>query len=185
MVGANLASTGGKRRCITVTDEEEYGGDPPCWAHLFDEETAGVENALQGRAESSDSAGPNTGQGRVVDLAALADSATAPGAIWTRQSEDLDINLLVFASDEGVAEHINGEVDVLVVGIAGAGTVTIDGTRHILSAGQALVIPKNACRSTKGVSAPFAYLTCHRRRAGLRPSRNRDESHSGATSPQP
>jgi len=184
-VGANLASTGGKRRCITVTDEEEYGGDPPCWAHLFDEETAGVENELEGRAESSDSAGPSTGQDQVVDLAALARPATAPGAAWTHESEDLDVNLLVFALGEGVAEHVNDEVDVLLVGITGSGAVTIDGTRQILSTGHAIVIPKGASRSTKGVSAPFAYLTCHRRRAGLRPSRNRDGRYSGATRLQP
>ncbi|MCD6057531.1 MAG: Cupin 2, conserved barrel [Thermomicrobiales bacterium] len=146
-----------------MNDEEEYGGDPPCWAHLFDEETTGMENETKGRAGLSESA---------------ARAATGPGAAWTRQSEDLNVNLLVFAMGEGVAEHVNTEVDVLLVGIAGAGAVTIDETRHILSAGQALVIPKSARRSTTGVSAPFAYLTCHRRRAGLRPSRNRDGSHS-------
>ena len=67
-----------------------------------------------------------------------------PGAIWTQQSEDLNVNLLVFASGEGVAEHVNAEVDVLLVGIAGTGAVTIDGTRQILSAGHAIVIPKGA-----------------------------------------
>jgi quercetin dioxygenase-like cupin family protein len=168
-----------------VNDEEEYGGDPPCWAHLFDEEMTGTENETKGRAGSSESASHHTGAGDIVELAALARAATAPGAAWTHQSEDLNVNLLVFASGEGVAEHVNTEVDVLLVGIAGAGAVTIDETRHMLSAGQALVIPKSARRSTTGVSAPFVYLTCHRRRAGLRPSRNRDGSHSGATSLQP
>jgi quercetin dioxygenase-like cupin family protein len=168
-----------------MTDEQDFGGDPPCWAHLFDEETTGLASETGDRADSSETTVVSTGSGRMVDLAALTRAATMPGAIWTRQSEDLDINLLVFASGQGVAEHVNAEVDVLLVGIAGAGTVIIDGTRHILSAGQALVIPKGARRSTKGVSAPFAYLTCHRRRAGLRPSRNRDGSHSGATTLQP
>jgi mannose-6-phosphate isomerase-like protein (cupin superfamily) len=143
-----------------VTDEEEYGGDPPCWAHLFEEETPAVE---------IETAGPSSGSGQMADLAALACSATAPGAIWTRQSEDLDVNLLVFASGDGVAEHVNAEVDVLLVGITGAGAVTIDGTSHILRAGQALVIAKGARRSTCGASASFAYLTCHRRRGGLWP----------------
>ena len=168
-----------------MNDEEEYGGDPPCWAHLFDEETPGMANETKGRAGLSKSAARHSGAGDVVDLAALARAATAPGAAWTQQSEDLNVNLLVFASGEGVAEHVNTEVDVLLVGIAGAGAVTIDETRHMLSAGQALVIPKSARRSTTAASAPFAYLTCHRRRAGLRPSRNRDGSHSGAMSLQP
>ncbi len=144
-----------------------------------------MENETEGRVGSPDPALLRTGTEEVVDLAAMTRDATAPGAAWTHQSEDLNVNLLVFALSEGVAEHINSEVDVLLVGIAGAGTVFINGTRHILSAGQTLVIPKGARRSTEGVSAPFAYLTCHRRRAGLRPIRNRHGSHSGATSLHP
>ena len=105
----------------------------------------------------------------VVELAALARAATGPGAAWTHQSEDLNVNLLVFASGEGVAEHVNTEVDVLLVGIAGAGAVTIDGTRQVLRAGHALVIPKGANRAIQSQSDPFAYLTCHRRRGGLWP----------------
>jgi quercetin dioxygenase-like cupin family protein len=152
-----------------VIDEEEYGGDPPCWAHLFDEETVGMENELEGRAESSDSAGPSTHQGQVEDLAALTRSATGPGAIWTRQSEDLNVNLLVFAAGEGVAGHVNAEVDVLLVGIAGTGAVTIDGKRQILSPGRAIVIAKGANRGIQSMSNSFAYLTCHQRRGGLWP----------------
>ena len=152
-----------------MIDEEEYGGDPPCWAHLFDEETVAMENELEGRADSSDYAGPSTHQGQVEDLAALTRSATGPGAIWTRQSEDLNVNLLVFAAGEGVAGHVNAEVDVLLVGIAGTGAVTIDGTRQILSPGHAIVIAKGASRGIQSMSNPFAYLTCHRRRGGLWP----------------
>jgi len=107
----------------------------------------------------------------VEDLAALTRAATGPGANWTQQSEDLNVNLLVFASGEGVAEHVNAEVDVLLVGITGTGAVTINGTPQILSPGRAIVIPKGARRSTRGVSASFAYLTCHRRRGGLWPGR--------------
>jgi len=151
-----------------VTDEEEYGGDPPCWAHLFDEETIGLEIGAD-RAGSSETAVPNQCSAQIEDLAALARSATAPGAIWTRQSQDLNVNLLVFPSGEGVAEHVNAEVDVLLVGIAGEGAVTIDGTRQILNAGHAIVIPQGANRGIQSMSDPFAYLTCHRRRGGLWP----------------
>jgi quercetin dioxygenase-like cupin family protein len=154
-----------------TNDPEPEGGDPPCWAHLFDEETTGMENETEDRARASDPALLKTGTEEGVDLAALARAATAPGAIWTRQSEDLNVNLLVFASGEGVAEHINTEVDVLLVGIAGAGAVTVDGTCQILRAGQALLIPKGANRGIRSLSDPFAYLTCHCRRGGLWPSR--------------
>jgi len=152
-----------------VTDEQEYGGDPPCWAHLFDEETADIEIETETRAEPSETAGLSTGLGQIVDLAAVARSATAPGPILTRQSEDLDVNLLVFGSGDGVDEHVNAEVDVLLVGVTGAGAVTIDGTRRILRAGHAIVIPKGTNRGIESLSDPFAYLTCHRRRGGLWP----------------
>ena len=104
----------------------------PCWAHLFDEETIGLETEPEDRAESSETTALGTGPGQMVDLDALVNAATAPGAAWTHQSDDLNVNLLVFASGEGIAEHVNAEVDVLLVGIEGTGAVTIDGTRQIL-----------------------------------------------------
>jgi quercetin dioxygenase-like cupin family protein len=152
-----------------VNHEEEFGGDPPCWAHLFDEETTGIEDETEDRARASDPALLRTATEEGVDLTELARAATAPGSAWTHQSEDLNVNLLVFASGEGVAEHINTEVDVLLVGIAGAGAITIDGTCEILRAGQALLIPKGANRSIQSMSDPFAYLSCHRRRGALWP----------------
>jgi quercetin dioxygenase-like cupin family protein len=70
-----------------------------------------------------------------------------------------------------VDEHLNDELDVLLVGIAGAGVVTIDGQPHPLAAGQAVMVPKGARRSIRAYAERFAYLTCHRRRAGLWPTR--------------
>jgi quercetin dioxygenase-like cupin family protein len=154
-----------------TNDPEPEGGDPPCWAHLFDEETTGMANETEHRAGSSESAAHRTAAGDIVDLAARARAVTAPGAAWTHQCEDLNVNVLAFASGEGVAEHINTEVDVLLVGIAGAGAVTVDGTHQILRAGHALLIPKGANRSIQSESDPFAYLTCHCRRGGLWPRR--------------
>ena len=151
----------GLRRCRSVSDEEEYGGDPPCWAHLFDEGKDGEEPAMTASALGFHTAD-------VVDLVEAAQEAAAQGAVWTRQSEDLNVNLLVFRAGEGVAEHVNVEVDVLLVGIAGVGTVAVNGKREMLRAGQSLVIPKGAKRGTQSLSDRFAYLTCHRRRGHLR-----------------
>jgi len=106
----------------------------------------------------------------VADLAILAHGSAARGPIWTRQSADLSVNLLVFDADDGVVEHVNDEVDVLLVGVAGAGVVVVDGTDHAVGAKQALVIPKGARRAIRAVGGRFAYLSCHRRRAGLWPA---------------
>lgn len=148
-----------------IDDVDPEGGDPPCWAHLFESEWVdGAEPAMTATGPDVDDAG-------IVDLVAIARMAATEGAAWTRRSEDLDVNLLVFAAGEGVAEHVNAEVDVLLIGILGSGVVTMDGAYHVLRAGHVLVIPKGARRSTRSQEGPFAYLTCHRRRGGLWPSR--------------
>ena len=107
----------------------------------------------------------------VVDLAALAQESTIRQPAWAYQSADLNVNLLVWGADEGVVEHVNSEVDVLLVGIAGDGFVEVDGTAHPLRSGQALIIPKGTRRAIRSARGRFAYLTCHRRRAGLWPHR--------------
>jgi quercetin dioxygenase-like cupin family protein len=135
--------------------DEPEGGDAACWAHLLPDAPGDAEPApvVEG-----------------VDLLALAQVATDQGALWSHQSADLNVNLLVFPKDQGVAGHVNAEVDVLLLGIDGEGLVDIDGTAGVLRAGQALVIPKGARRSTRGLSDSFAYLSCHRRRSGLWPT---------------
>jgi mannose-6-phosphate isomerase-like protein (cupin superfamily) len=60
-------------------------------------------------------------------------------------------------------------VDVLVVGVAGSGTVTVDGVPHVLAAGTLVIIPKGAHRAIEGTSERFVYLSCHRRRRRLAP----------------
>ena len=87
----------------------------------------------------------------------------------TLDSADLNINLLVLGAAETIEEHVNSEVDVLIVAIAGQGEIAVDDQRFPLIAGQALVIAKGARRSIRPVSDRFAYLTCHRTRAGLWP----------------
>jgi len=105
----------------------------------------------------------------IVDLAVLAREDVARQPAWVSVSADLNANLLVFDAGGGVPAHVNAEVDVLLVGIAGAGVVEVEGTAHPLRAGQALVIPKGTRRAIRSAGGRFAYLTCHRRRAGLWP----------------
>lgn len=119
-------------------------------------------------------------------VVALAGSALPPGPVWTHEGADLNANLLLFAAGDGVAAHVNAEVDVLLVGVAGDGVVEVDGRPHTLSAGRILVVPKGACRATRAVADRFAYLTCHRRRPGLWPSGlSRPGSPPPATGPAP
>ena len=91
------------------------------------------------------------------------------GAIWSLQgSEDLNANLVRFASGRGVDEHTNAEVDVIFVGVSGSGVITVDGDEHLLSTGTMVFVPKGTRRSTSSTSEGFAYLSIHRRRGPLR-----------------
>lgn len=104
-----------------------------------------------------------------VDLYESLSSGSGAGALWTLQgSEDLNANLIRFRSGEGVGEHVTREVDVLIVGVTGAGHVAVDGHAHALRAGVIVFVPKGARRSTSSGSADFAYLTVHRRRGPMR-----------------
>ena len=132
------------------------GGEPPCWAHLL-EDAAGA-----GSREPAS----------LVDVADLTElsAATIPGVAWSQQSADLNVNLVVFGAGQGVAAHVNTEVDVLVVVLTGEGTLVIDDVHRPIRAGQALVIPKGVSRTLRGSGQGIAYLTCHHRRTGLWPS---------------
>jgi quercetin dioxygenase-like cupin family protein len=105
----------------------------------------------------------------IADLLEIASSAAGRGPVWTHSSEDLNVNLLRFGDGEGVPEHVNAEVDVLLVGIDGEGTVLVDGEVRRLRSGQACIIPKGARRAIWPAGGPFVYLSCHRRRGGLWP----------------
>ena len=106
-----------------------------------------------------------------LELVAAVRAGAERGAVWRHESLDLDVNVVAFGAVEGVAEHVNGEVDVLVVGLSGSGTVEVDGRSYALTPGAVVVIPKGTRRSTRAGDDHVVYATCHRRRAGLVPAR--------------
>jgi mannose-6-phosphate isomerase-like protein (cupin superfamily) len=114
----------------------------------------------------------------LLDLAA-AIAAGGSGAILARESEDLDLNLVRFAAGAGVGAHVNREVDVVLIALAGSGIVRIDEDEVPVAAGNALLIPKNSERAIRSRDdGEFAYLSVHRRRARLMPGPRRgDPSH--------
>ncbi len=103
------------------------------------------------------------------DLPRLARSALGRKPAWSQQSEDLNVNLISCLAGQGIGSHVNEEVDVLLVGIDGEGSVAIDDDWHALSPGRVVIVPKGARRATRCDGDHFAYLTCHRRGVGLRP----------------
>ena len=103
------------------------------------------------------------GEEPVVDLLA----GDGPGPVWGLESDDLNATLLVWPQGAGADEHVNPERDVLVVGIAGSGTVGLDGEEHALGSGTAVLVPKGSARRITAGPAGLRYLTVHRRRGGL------------------
>jgi quercetin dioxygenase-like cupin family protein len=104
----------------------------------------------------------------VADLPALAEGDVPPAGVRWRLDAggDLNANLVSFPAGEGVGEHVNDELDVLMVGVAGAGAVIVDGAAHELRPGAAILVPRGARRATRAGSGRFSYLTVHRRRSG-------------------
>lgn len=110
-----------------------------------------------------------TSEATQVDLRALLEGRSGPGAVWSAASEDLNVNLVVFGEGAGVQAHVNSEVDVLLVGIEGRGRVIVDEVVHVLTAGRVVLVPKGTRRQIRAEGERFAYLTCHRSRPRLWP----------------
>lgn len=124
------------------------GGDAACWAHLFEDAQA-------------------------ADLPAIAAATAVRGPAWTLADRDLNATLMVLDAGQGIPAHTNGEVDVLLVGVAGQGRVTIEGAALPLAAGRVVLVPRGSERSITAGSERFAYLTVHRARPPLLPSPGR------------
>lgn len=116
---------------------EDEGGDAACWAHLFE-------------------------AAQTADLTAIAEATAVRGPAWRLTDSDLDANLLVFDAGQGMESHRNDMVDVLIVGIAGKGSVVIDGSPNPLWSGRTILIPKGSERQIVAETDRFACLSCHR-----------------------
>ena len=89
------------------------------------------------------------------------------GPLWGTASEDLNATLLVWPAGHVVAEHVNAELDVLLVALQGSAAVTVDGREHALRADHALLVPKGAARTIRAGAGGVRYLSVHRRRGPL------------------
>ena len=104
----------------------------------------------------------------IVDLYEELATGEGAGVVWSlEQGDDINVNLVRFPAGRGVSEHVNEELDVLVVGVSGSGLVEVDGYEHYVRAGTVAFVPKGTRRSTRSESGDFAYLTVHRRRGPL------------------
>jgi mannose-6-phosphate isomerase-like protein (cupin superfamily) len=103
-----------------------------------------------------------------VDGAAL-DRCGTSGAVWSLpHGGDLDANVVVVKAGGSVLAHVNPEVDVLLVVVAGSGTIEVDGEVHLLARNRIVHIPKATSRTIEAsTDEPLVYVTVHRSRGRL------------------
>jgi quercetin dioxygenase-like cupin family protein len=138
-----------------MSDDGDLGGESACWAHFLDEldvrdGSGGVGDGLAG-----------------VDLATL-DRSGSSGAVWSLpHGGDLDANAVWLQPDDTIREHVNDEVDVLVVVWSGTGELTVDGRALPLRPGVVASVERGARRGIRADGDGLTYLSVHRRRDGL------------------
>jgi quercetin dioxygenase-like cupin family protein len=104
-----------------------------------------------------------------VDLFAV-DRLGPDGVVWSLpRGGDLDANLVQLAAGVAMDPHVNSDLDVLLVGVSGGGSATVDGARYALRAGTVVAVPKEANRQIAAeATSELVYLTVHAARLGLR-----------------
>lgn len=105
------------------------------------------------------------GQVLVADLAGVKVTG-ASGVAWSLDSPQLNANLVTIQSGDQIDEHVNNEVDVLMVAESGAGEIVIDGEVASVGPASVILIPRGARRLIRSATG-LAYYSIHQRRSGL------------------
>ncbi len=106
-----------------------------------------------------------SGEVLVADLSEVS-LAGASGVIWGLDSPQLNANLVKLDADNVIDDHVNTDLDVLLVVQAGDGSVTIDGRVHDVAADSVVLIPAGTSRSIRA-RRRLLYFSIHHRREGL------------------
>jgi quercetin dioxygenase-like cupin family protein len=105
----------------------------------------------------------------VIKVADALRESQPSGPVYSVNSEQMNVNLLRLADGESIPQHINDEVDVLVVIMQGTCKLIVDNEMTVLRTGMAALVPRGRLRALRCTMGPLVYLTCHRRRGPLMP----------------
>lgn len=138
-------------------------------------------------APSPAAPGPDTGPGptanapsgpavapvprRLCDVQALAaDPPEKAGAMWSlgESGRQLDANVVHLPPGGSVGVHTERDLDVLLLVVAGDGTLGTTGEPEPLTAGALMWLPSGSTRSLDAGPDGLSYVTVHRRRPGMR-----------------
>jgi quercetin dioxygenase-like cupin family protein len=106
----------------------------------------------------------------LTDVHTLAGASDVPaGARWTlaEPGRQLDANLIHLPAGQRIDTHTEPDLDVLLVVVAGGGTVGTPDGPHPLADGNLVWLPHGSTRDITAGTDGLSYLTVHRRRPGL------------------
>ncbi|MGH9028789.1 MAG: DUF488 family protein, N3 subclade [Acidimicrobiales bacterium] len=102
-----------------------------------------------------------------VQLIELLDDAHGRGVIWSLdRHHGVNANLVRLDPGESMESHVNDEVDVLLVGVAGSGVVDVDEEERTINPGSLTLVRRGSRRSITAGTEPFGYLSIHSERSG-------------------
>ena len=92
------------------------------------------------------------------------------GALWhlAQTGRQLDANLIRLPPGATIAPHVEPDVDVLLVAVAGSGTLHTDAGAQALTPHTLAWLARGRRRAVSAGPEGLAYLTTHRARTGLR-----------------
>ncbi|GGL92282.1 hypothetical protein GCM10010129_39990 [Streptomyces fumigatiscleroticus] len=99
----------------------------------------------------------------------LARDSLPTGALWrlAEPGRQLDANLIHLRPDEHIATHTEPDLDVLVLVVAGHGTLSTAHDTEPLTRGGVVWLPHGSSRSLTAGRDGMSYFTVHRRRPGM------------------
>jgi mannose-6-phosphate isomerase-like protein (cupin superfamily) len=100
----------------------------------------------------------------------VADHTAQPmGVVWRLEEvgRQLDANVLNLPAGQTIGTHVEPDLDVLLVIVAGSGTMVTEAGLLTLGPGELVWLPHGSVRSLAAGAEGLAYLTVHRRRPGM------------------
>lgn len=102
-------------------------------------------------------------------MAATGDDPDTAGPVWSlpMRRRDLDSNIIRLRAGAGIDPHVGPDLDVLILGIAGAGRVLTETDPLELRAGILVWLPRGSRRGFTAGPEGLSYLTVHQARKAL------------------
>lgn len=106
----------------------------------------------------------------LADVHELVGDALVPsGARWTlaEPGRQLDANFVHLPAGRHVGSHLEPDLDVVLVVVAGGGIVGTPDGEQVIADGNVVWLPRGSSRNLTAGDRGLSYLTVHRRRQGL------------------